>query len=118
MGLAAIAGAKRRVKAVVLFGGPGTEPVRSMESKKEDLVIGREIWPRWTEFMPKAAPGTKFWSLQGTKDTTVPRKKIESLLAPYVCTWRYEKDLIHWSLVFYKRFRNSALKWMREVQGC
>lgn len=116
--LAAIAGASRGVKAVAMFGGVGTEPVRSLESKQGDLAIGRELWPRWEDFMPKAAPHTKFWALEGTKDTTVPRKKIESLMAPYDVTWRYEKGLLHWQLVFYKRFRNHAMNWMKSVQQC
>eukprot|EP00929_Paragymnodinium_shiwhaense_P012754 TRINITY_DN12052_c0_g1_i1.p1 TRINITY_DN12052_c0_g1~~TRINITY_DN12052_c0_g1_i1.p1 ORF type:complete len:299 (+),score=55.44 TRINITY_DN12052_c0_g1_i1:65-898(+) len=114
--LAALAGAHRRVRGVALVGGIGTEPIRSRESAKADKVIGREVWARWEELMPRSAPGTQFWALQGTKDTTVPRRKIERLLAPFDCTWRYEKGLEHWQL-FYKRYRNTMLKWMREVQS-
>merc|ERR1712232_677482 len=113
--LAGLLGAQRRVRGVALVGGIGTEPVKSSESKKADLVIGREVWARWEELMPRTAPGTRFWALQGTKDTTVPRRKIEALLAPYDTTWKYETGLMHYQL-FYKRYRNHMLKWMQEIQ--
>merc|ERR1712176_1721940 len=61
--LALIAGVNRDVKAIGMFGGMGTEPARSFQSKKEDLVIGREIWPRWEEFMPAQIPSTKIWAV-------------------------------------------------------
>lgn len=112
--LAGLLGAQRRVRGVALVGGIGTEPVTSPESKQANLVIGREVWARWEELMPRSAPGTRFFSLQGTKDTTVPRRKIEALLEPYDCTWRYERGLLHYQL-FYKRFRNHMLKWMQQI---
>lgn len=113
--LAALVGANRGVKAVVLCGGVGTEPVHSVNATRGDRYVGREVWARWEELMPKVAPNTKFFALEGTSDCTVPRKKKEHLMKPFDCTFRWEKDLLHYQL-FYKRFRNVMLKWMQEVQ--
>lgn len=113
--LATLVGANRGVKAVVLCGGVGTEPVHSVNATRADRYVGREVWARWEELMPKAAPNTRFFALEGTADVTVPRKKMERLMKPFDCTFRWERGLLHYQL-FYKRFRTVMLKWMQEVQ--
>jgi len=114
--LASLAGAQRNVKAVVLCGGVGTEPVHSQSSRRSDGYVGREVWGRWEDLMPRRTLQTKFWALEGTKDTTVPRKCMEALMKPYDCTIRWEKGLEHHQL-FYKRYRGMMLKWMQELDN-
>lgn len=113
---AAIAGANRGIKAVLLCGGVGKEDVYSLKSRKANGSIGQPCWARWEELMPKSAPGTKFFALEGTKDRAVPRKSFENMMAKFDTTWRWEPGLWHYQL-FYKRFRGTLLRWMQSVEA-
>eukprot|EP00747_Dinoflagellata_sp_TGD_P193372 gnl/TRDRNA2_/TRDRNA2_59433_c0_seq1.p1 gnl/TRDRNA2_/TRDRNA2_59433_c0~~gnl/TRDRNA2_/TRDRNA2_59433_c0_seq1.p1 ORF type:complete len:277 (-),score=21.83 gnl/TRDRNA2_/TRDRNA2_59433_c0_seq1:311-1141(-) len=115
--LACLLGANRGVKATLLCGGVCKEYAFSPgDSRRPDGFVGHSIWPRWEELMPKAAPGTQFFALEGTKDREAPRKKIEGMMANFDTTFRWEKGLWHYQL-FYKRFRGVMLKWMQQVEG-
>lgn len=115
--IAALVGARRRVKAVALAGGVGTEPIYSAAKKN---YYGHEVWARWEEMMPEIAtqpsadgpPQTKFMICCGGADHTVPRKKLASMLAAYKCKWRTEDGLEH---VFPNYWRGMMLGWMRKV---
>mmetsp|Transcript_18390 Transcript_18390/g.50479 ORF Transcript_18390/g.50479 Transcript_18390/m.50479 type:complete len:289 (-) Transcript_18390:153-1019(-) len=110
--VACLIGARRGVKSVLLCGGPGTESVFSADAKPDNFV-GRNVWPRWEELMPKVAPGTKFFALEGTKDYSVPRKRLTAMLKKYDTTFRWEEGLQHHQL-FSKRFRGIMLRRMQE----
>merc|ERR1719238_2593675 len=95
--LAAILGARRRVKAVALAGGVGCEPVFTAERND---YFGHECWARWEELLPargsdEPAPPTKFLVCCGGADHTVPRNKVSAMLADYEVSWKIVDGMHH-----------------------
>eukprot|EP00929_Paragymnodinium_shiwhaense_P046846 TRINITY_DN23829_c0_g2_i4.p2 TRINITY_DN23829_c0_g2~~TRINITY_DN23829_c0_g2_i4.p2 ORF type:complete len:195 (+),score=26.01 TRINITY_DN23829_c0_g2_i4:182-766(+) len=81
--LASLLGARRRVQAVALAGGVGSEPV--FTAARGDYY-GHECWARWEEMLPTRKPDdppprTKFLVCCGGADHTVPRPKVAAMLS-------------------------------------
>lgn len=114
--LAAILGARRRVKAVALAGGVGTEPVFTAERND---YFGPECWARWEELLPQRkrdeeeeAPKTKFLICCGGADHTVPRKRVAAMLSDYKVSWKVVDGMVH---LFPTYWRGQMLAWMKNA---
>jgi len=110
--VALITGATRGVRSVLLCGGPGTECIYSEKHNAKDFV-GKPIWPRWEELLPTRAPKTRFWAVNGTKDYSLPRCRVEPMLKKFDTTFRWEKGLLHHNL-FEKKFCRIMLRRLQE----
>lgn len=110
--VALITGANRGVKSVLLCGGPGVEGVFSEKHNPKDFV-GKPIWPRWEDLLPRKAPRTKFWLLEATEDFSMPRCRVEPMMKKYNSTFRWEQGLQHHNL-FERRFRGIMLRQLQE----
>merc|ERR1712232_1495436 len=94
--LATFCGLAVGAKGVGLMGGVGCEGVY-LASKRN--YVGREIWMRWEELMPKDAKfgsdSPKFMVMAGGADYTVPKKKLQAMLGSFDARYHFEEGLEH-----------------------
>lgn len=94
--LAAMVGARRNVRGVLVCGGP---------------CATREV--RFRELMPKQTRA-HFCAVNGTRDTIVQRRSLEAILNPYGCEWHWSKGVGH---DFPDEWYATGLRWMQSIFG-
>jgi len=94
--LAAMVGARRNVRGVVVCGG---------------ACSTREV--RFHELMPKRTQA-RFCAVNGTKDTIVQRRSLEAILNQYDCEWHWSKGVGH---DFPDEWYATELRWMQGLFG-
>jgi len=109
---AAIGGARRRVRGVVVMGGVCVMPSWCNDGKRRPFLE----WLNLEALIPKSASlgtqRTKFCIVNGTKDSYVKRRQNEAMFEPFDTFWYWDKGAGH---DFSRKWYAVGLKWIRQL---